>query len=442
MKRPRCVYSLDWVQLYCDARHAKIIDGYDVLVSPIADKWGNHREYRLTDAKEYIKGYAFNRSVYYRSYTVAVIAWSPRNANNDPFGCAIKVANAVLYVADWHFILADILASLGWVARSVTRIDICCDLNYFVNGLLPETFIRKYLMRKGATYIRDGSNKWACYGLKELHNNEFESIRWGSRKSGVSVYLYNKSKELGTHLIKRSKSDADLSDDEGRVSIGQKYKPYIVASWEKACLDVRKVWRVEISINSSGRGLKDVNSGFIRSLFVDELNTQLGIESIFKVFARRYFSFRKVERGCSSRKRDLPHVELLDFSGETILKPTTLYHSGKSTRTERIVCRELTELKEQLYETDGFQNLELANALSLVLKEYSQRSFLANQCEKLGKQISDVLKENVEEHITKEGYMQRFKNGADLISDGEYMKDVSARLASRIKEYTMDGVIV
>lgn len=420
MKRPRCVYSLDWVQIYCDARNTHIVDTYDVLTSPIADKWGNHREYKLTDAKEYIKGYAFCRSVNYRHYSVAVIAWSPRNANNDQFGCAIKVANAVLYVADWHFILADILASLGWVAKSITRLDICCDINYFLNGLLPETFIRKYLMRKGATYIRDGSNKWACYGLKELHNNEFQSIRWGSRKSGVSVYLYNKSKELKE----------------------QHHKPYVVEAWKKACLNIDRVWRVEISINSSGRGLKDVNSGFIRSLFVDELNTQIGVENIFKVFARKYFSFRKVTRGSSCRKRDLPHVELLDFSGDTILKPTTLYHSGKSTRTEKIVCRELTELKEQLYKTDGFNNLQLANALSLVLSEYSQRSYLAHQCATMGKEIADVLKENVEGHITKEGYMQRYKNCADLLSDGEYMKDVSARIASRVKELTMDGVLV
>lgn len=420
MKKPRCVYSLDWLQLYCNCYGSQSQLEAESIVSPQADKHGNHRTYSFAQAHEYIKGYAFNKAVVYRKYTVAIIAWSPRNSNNDPYGCAIKIQNAVLYVADWHFILADILASLGWRALSITRLDLACDLNYFLNGLHPETFIRKYMMRSGQTYLRDGSNKWACYGYKELHVNNFDSIRWGSRKSGVSVYLYNKSKELKE----------------------QKYKPYIVEAWKQAALNVYKVWRVEMSINSSGRGLKSVDTGFVRSLFVDELSCQQGVENMFKVFAKKYFSFRKVENGGPKRKKDMPHVELLDYSQETLLKPTTLYHSAKSTLKESIVIRELMELKEQLWAEHGCLEKSMQDSLSAVMEEYSKRSFLAHKCKQEGRAVVDALNLKIDEHLTLDGYRQRYKNAKDLISDHAYMMDIAKRITKKLEEEAMQGVLL
>lgn len=413
MKKPRCVYSLDWVQLYCTSKDSSLSIADVSLISPCNDKYGNHREYTLKDGKEYIKGYTFNRTVWFGKYSLAIIAWLPKNHNNDPFGCAIKLLNPVLYVADWHFILADILATLHWQAKSITRIDIACDLNYFINGLNPETFIRKYMLKTGDTYIREGSNKWNAHGLKEIHRNNFEAIRWGSRKSGVSVYLYNKSKELKD----------------------KKYKPWIVDSWKDACLDINKVWRVEISVNSSGRGLKDVESVFIRPLFVDELSTQEDVESIFKMYAKKYFAFRKVKRGGAKRKKDMEVVPLLNLDEETRLKPTTLYQAQKSTRKEKTVIRELEEFKEQLWLEDSFNELPLINALELVVRVYSQRSFLARKCEIEGKHIKDEIMLEVDEHMTTQALKQRFANTKNLLSDGEKIKCIASIIAKQAKDY-------
>lgn len=413
MKRPRCVYSLDWVQLYCSALGSHLQDDDTILTSPCTDQYGNHREYVLKDGTEYIKGYAFNRTVWYGKYSLAIIAWKPKNHNNDPLGCAIKLLNPVLYVADWHFILADILATLGWSARSITRVDLACDLNYFINGLCPETFIRKYMLKSGSSYIREGSNKWNAHGLKELHQNNFEAIRWGSRKSGVSVYLYNKSKELKD----------------------KKYKPWIVDSWKQASLNIDKVWRVEISVNSSGRGLKDLESVFIRPLFVDELSTQEDVENAFKLYAKKYFVFRKIERGGAKRKKDMPIVPLLNLDDAPLLKPTTLYQATRSTRREKTVITELETFKEQLWMEDSFNELPLINALELVSSVYAQRSFLSRKCEQEGKHLKDEIVMNVDEHLSSQGLKQRYSQTKNLLSDSEKIKSIATIIAKKAQTY-------
>lgn len=408
------------MQLYCiQFSQDKDLTEFQTLISPQTDKWGNHREYRLTEPKEYIKGYTYSRCVKYKDYDVAVIAWCPRNANNDAKGCAIKLSNAVLYVADWHFILSDILVTLNWQAKNITRVDLCCDFNYFCKGLYPETFIRKYLMKKGDSYIREGSNRWACYGIKELHNVSFDSIRWGSRKSGVSVYLYNKSKELNE----------------------KKYKPYIVECWKQACLNVDKVWRVEISINSSGRGLKDSFSGLVRSLFVDELSIQENIEGIFKAYASRYFSFRRIVKGGPKRKKDMPGVALLDLGSSLDLKPTTLYYSAKSTRQETMVLRALHSLKLSIQESQDFGKMGLLYSLDDVISQYAQRSYLMHKCTNLGEDIKDRIEKGVESALSLNDMCTRMKCGQAIMSDKEYINDVTKRIAKKVAVLNLEGIL-
>lgn len=418
MKIPRCVYSLDWLQVYCIGD--ELTQDYTELTSPQNDKFGNHRTYKIKESHEFIKGYAYNRLVEYRNYPIATIAWHPRNANNNPRGCAIKLFNAVLYIADWHFILADVLATLGWHAKSITRCDLACDLNYFFNGLHPETFIRKYMCKTADTYIREGSNKWAVYGQKEIQRNTFNSIRWGSRSSGVSVYLYNKSKELRE----------------------QKFKPWIVEAWKEKALKIEDVWRVEISVSSSGRGLKDVFNGIIRSLFVDEIATQEGIESAFKMYAAKYFKFRKVKRNGPIRKKDMEVIPLLPLDEEIKVKPTTLYHSSKSAKTELAVLKELNAMRSEIEQNEGFTRSVLLYALDEVIAEYKDRSILAKRASLYKTNIVESLQEESKNHLTKEQLFRRFQISSNIASDGEYLQEVADRIASRVASFHVDEILL
>lgn len=418
MKKTRCIYSLDWLQIYCHV--PKFPDEMTKeIVSPRSDKWGNHRRYTLIDPLEWIRGYRLQYAVRYRNYIVAHIACDPVNASNDPQGGAIKIANPVLYVADWHFILSDMLTTLGWQAKNLTRVDLACDFNYFTNGLHPETFIRKYMTKSDNSYIRCGSNQWACYGYKEIHKNTYNSIRWGSRQSGVSVYLYNKSKELEQ----------------------QKYKPWIVDAWKKASLDPKNTWRVEISVNSSGRGLKAIGDDIIHTLFVDEIDTQQSVENIFKVYASRYFHFKAIKRDGAKRKKDMPDVDLLDLSCPLELKPTTLYQSNKSARAEQITLRKLQAMKLDLESEGVLNNIRLMSSLDEVIHAYAERSYYAHKCQAFQKDIESEINHNLDTIMQSWEVRQRAEAVAHIRTDSDYLQEVAHRISKRVAQLTAEGIL-
>lgn len=339
-KIPRSLYSVDWLQVFCLRPLSNSMEWFE-KISPRSDKHGNHRRYKLAGAKEFIPGYAQQRTIIYNNYTIATVAWSPCDMRRRKEGCAVKMANPTLYCADWYFLLMDVLAVLEWTPHNLTRCDLAVDVNHFVGGLLPATFIRKYVCKQKDSYIRHGSNKWALYGRKEMRCTVFDSIRWGSRSSGVSVYLYNKSKEL-----------REVKD-----------KPWIRDAWKQANLSsTLDVWRVEVSITSQGLGLKSLADGMFHTLFIDDISKPEYVQEVFLTFASHYFKFFRTDPK-AKRKRDLKEVQLLPRPKEQTYKPTSLYEYVNSGRTERIVSNKLFETIEYLQERDFADKYETIKAI-------------------------------------------------------------------------------
>lgn len=418
MKVTRCCYSLDWLQLYC--LHEESFDENKTeYTSDTADRYGNHRYYKLVNSTEYIKGYSIQFAVKYRKYIVAHIAWKPVGIRRETLSCAIKIANAVLYTADWHFILYDILRCLNWTAKNITRCDLACDFNYFHGGLLPETFIRVYLTKSSNTYIRHGSNKWASIGTKEMHKNTFDYIRWGSRKSGISVYLYNKSKELRE----------------------QKFKPWIAKLWEENNLSIKDTWRVEISINSSGRGLKSVTDELIHSLFVDDLYREQAIKNIFTVYANQYFKFYWKPKGGAKLKKDLKEVRLLPTEHTLKVRPTTLYDAQKSARRELNILRELRSFQAEIEEESDYRNYNFLLSLHDVIVEYGKRSFYAIECDVQRKDFLAELEQDIKEHTTTEELRQRAESVLQIKNDKQYRDEIARQIARKVVTLSAEGVL-
>lgn len=418
MKSPRCVYSIDWLQIYCHVNKKPEVEMVE-YVSPMNDKWGNHRIYKLNEGKEYIKGYAIQRSITWKGYTVAHIAWEPLNVNNDKECGAIKIANPVLYTSDWHFILADILKTLDWTAKNITRVDIACDFNYFINGLHPETFIRKYMTKTQDTYIRKGSNKWSAYGQKEVHRNTFDYIRWGSRQSGVAVYLYNKSKELRQ----------------------QKYKPWIADLWKQHSLNVENTWRVEFSINSSGRGLRHLQEELIHSLWVDDLYKEQAIESIFKVYAKQYFIFHQVKKNGAKKKKDMPIIYLLPTDTELMIRPTKIYQAERTNKAEWQTITRLRCLKHEIEEEGSLQNMNLLLSLQSVIDIYIERALVLHKCQVFREQIQSDISQQIKRHQSMQTIRQRASALQHIKTDNEYLQECAERIAKKVTSMASDGIL-
>lgn len=348
MKSNRCTYSVDWLQIFCSnpSMNPPI---WKENVSPISDRWGNHRTFKLVKAKQFVKGYQWQSTILYKDYTIAHVATVPIDSRVRKDGAAIKLDNTVLYIADWYQLLFEVLSTLGWSPLNITRVDLACDFNYFLDGLCPDTFIRKYVSKTKASYIRKGSNKFALYGIKQMHCTIYDSIRWGSRQSGVSVYMYNKSKEL-----------RDVKD-----------KPWIRKLWASAGLaTTRDVWRVEISITSQGLGLKSLSTHMFHSLFVDEFRDPDSVRDMWKVYAAKYFIFYRTDPK-AKRKRDLTEVMLFDLKTKVDYYPVSLTESHDTGRMERIVSGKLDELREYILERDYNDKQEIISAFDNVISVYN-----------------------------------------------------------------------
>lgn len=356
-KLPRSIYSVDWLQVFCLRPLGNSME-WKEKISPRSDKYGNHRCYKLAGAKEYIQGYEQQRTIIYKNYTIATVAWSPADKRKRAEGCAVKMSNPTLYCADWFFLLMDVFAVLEWQPHNITRCDLAVDLNYFVGGLLPSTFIRKYICKNNCSFIRHGSNKWALYGRKEMRTTVFDSIRWGSRSSGVSVYLYNKTKEL-----------RDVHD-----------KPWIREAWKKADLSsTLDVWRVEISITSQGLGLKSLADGMFHTLFIDDIAKPEYVQEVFLTFAAHYFKFFRTDPK-AKRKRDLKEVQFLPRPKEQTYKPTSLYEYVNSGRTERIVSNKLFDVVEYLQERDFADKYATIEAIKKAEVVFNEMHHIKSKC--------------------------------------------------------------
>lgn len=388
-KIPRAMYSLDWLQVFC-LMPLNCDMTWKEKVSPRSDSFGNHHRYTMAGTKEFIAGYNMNRALIRGTRTVAIIAWCPLDKRKRFNGCAVKIVNPVLYCADWYFILMDVLAVLEWEPHNLTRVDLACDLNYFVGGLLPDTFIRKYVCRSNASYIRHGSNKWALYGIKEMRCTVFDSIRWGSRSSGVSVYLYNKTKEL------RDKKD----------------KPWIREAWEEALLSsTLDVWRVEISITSQGLGLRSIGDDVLHTLFIDDLRTPEYLQNMFLTYASRYFKFFRTDRE-AKRKRDLKEVQLLPVLKDPKFKPTSIAEYINGGRMERIVSNKLYDVVEYLQARDFPNKYETIDAIRKAEVAFNSVYHIKSSCHQAetaleGAIVRDICGEFGERRS--EAYLERLR---------------------------------
>lgn len=327
------LFSIDWLQLFC---HREFVDvsPTEVYTSPRADMFGNHRDYRLRPAREYLHGWRQQWRVCYKQYDVATIAYDHVDERVRRDAASIKAANAILYVADWRFILEDIMLTFRLHPQNITRCDLCCDFNRFFD-LDPRVFMRRYLADRSPkfdTYTRVGSNHFAINGQRVHDHVEVETIRWGSRQNGVSTYMYNKSLELQAH----------------------NYKRYIVEAWKRAGIvyndPAHPVWRVEFSISSKGVALRDLELDEVKSLWLNDFDEPSKVRELFKVFAAKFFHFKVIppvgER--LVKKQNLADLVLFRWDDPLPLRPVTLCVSVDSGRTERMIAKHLQTTAEDV----------------------------------------------------------------------------------------------
>lgn len=373
--------SLDWFQYCCINSNQVRFDFGDVFTGKFRDADNRCWKYRVGNPCEHHNIYQHSYTIYsMEGQPLVHLHYDPVSANIPKNYVAAKVDNRLLYSAYWSWHLHNILDALGLVPNNITRADLCCDFQQFENGDFPEDFIKKYVRdgygKEYSCYIRKHSNKCFPVLTKMIHTNKqktsyfvdadqamhmrtkaeengvkmnvqgiaedeeiikcesiWEYLRWGTRSSACSVYLYDKSREMREC----------------------KEKPYIYQQWqENGILELedsngkpKPVYRVEISLTSKAMdykkytytdGIRTLNKDEIFRLRWDHFATQARLEDCFFAFAAEYFCFYQFEG--QKYKKNMPVVQLFpqELLHEVKFKPVCISRSYDTGRMEKLAA--------------------------------------------------------------------------------------------------------
>lgn len=292
--------------------------------------------------------------------------------------CIIKVANETLYTYDAVNLLLEFMKAYGFVYKSLSRIDICCDLIRFDNQCTPQRLINRFLSTEwrhlhAKTYTLVGNNG---------NHLDHEYIRWGSRSSGLCVYMYNKSKEM------RDKSP----------------KKWITDSWAVNGLDYTKsdIWRIEFSIKGDAQYLTD-RSEVVVERFGDNLISKRSGEVIFRLhadyflqrefvretfltYAKKYFVF--VVSATDSNITRMTKVKLFDEDKSVTLLPAARISQSLFTLSDRMAVKRLFTIITSSSNTEAKNNAICGLKALLCQYENTQyRTELIRYYHKLRKEV-------------------------------------------------------
>lgn len=329
--------NLDWLQVFCEQPIVKIPQIGTYLTGTCNNDAGYKYQYSIAECAE--KDYKYKHSVTIKRDKQPILHahFVPRSSAIRRNAVSIKMHNSILYTSEWYFLLCDITASMNVRICNITRADMCLDCNRYADGTHPKDFIHEYV--SGDSLIRKGSNKFCMIGTKGGSDIREEYLRFGSRASACSAYLYNKTKELRT----------------------SKYKPYIVKSWEDNHLDPTDVWRTELSITSKGLKVRN-DKGRVRQLTIEDLAGQINLTSTFWMFAKQYWMFHN--NGGQKHRKDMKFREILPFSelDKVKEKPSFLHEWQDSGRSERCACKTLERCNLQIADLETHERKTLHDA--------------------------------------------------------------------------------
>lgn len=322
-----CIVSFDWLQIYCDIADATF-----------------PREFKLNKLEYGSKHFASITEIRLYDELIAVMESDPRSKVLKPHCAIIKFANRLLYMPYRNQYIKHFLLSCKIKFISITRMDIAIDFLKFKNGLLPQTLINNFLSEK---FVKNGRGKFTVIG--EIENvKEVEYLRFGSKKSDVQVYLYNKSKEMREKV----------------------YKPYIAENFKRlGKKEEEDVWRLEFALKAGACKFLDESTGEYFKLDLSILDNDELLLDIVKELSNKYFKF-KINDGQKNKTR-MKDVDLLDIDKGN-LRRIKITESNDVLKKDKVMIKNLHILDKEFENVDE----ETINAAQKVIEFLTQDDYL------------------------------------------------------------------
>lgn len=252
---------------------------------------------------------------------VCTLLSKPRSTVIDAHAGLLEIENEWLYHGGGpDAIMAKLLESVFFEVLGISRLDLALDF-------VPTDEQKDVILglSEGRYYVggkRNGSGFWSTNTCKHLHpywlNKKIpHSQSWGHKTSAIKWKLYYKTRELW---------------EAGGWKFA--HKPYIIDQWRMHDMDVRDVWRLEVS-------LKHLNDYSIYGRRIDLNVLREGREALIRELYTNRFCIRANE-GHKDRTND-KRVEFLPVEGvgkniERTEPRKLAEHSGRITLLRHLVA--------------------------------------------------------------------------------------------------------
>lgn len=239
-----------------------------------------------------------------------------------PYAIIVRFVNRVLYMPDFWEVVSRFLSLNQIEVRGISRIDICADFNQFAT-LDPKALIEGFAAKK---YRHIGRGVGSLGFNHGVHNGDYgvnyTGLTFGTHASDAHCYLYDKSFELLT----------------------QGDKPWIKERWKRVGLDIRNVWRLEVSIKSSGLKFKDKQSNEVIEIGAPMVSDLDSLDKIYHTFIKKLFSFVVNRKGIKNITRE-PRIVL--FDDKPAYDRGSISNLSAGNRMERILVRSLWQAADK-----------------------------------------------------------------------------------------------
>jgi len=259
---------------------------------------------------------------------VAIITYKPHSDVFPADMALVKIDNWLLYQNYLKAYLKEFIHVFNIEFKNLSRVDICADFNTIAyRNLKPQSFIKSFLSGK---YIKLRKSKGQVY----FNNGEildFQYLKFGSGRSRVCSYLYNKSKELDEVIN----------------------KPHIRENWRKHKL-IGEVWRCEFRLQNFDFLLTDKETGeqinFNGNVAgLNSLDIINQVQPLFDALADHYLTF-KIKSNDSNKSR-LKSFYLFNNNKQFLFN--RIYNDNlEAGRSEKIFIKKLYELNNELRGTN------------------------------------------------------------------------------------------
>lgn len=239
-----------------------------------------------------------------------------------PYAIIIRFVNRVLYMPDFWDVADRFLTQNQIEIRGISRVDICADFNQFAT-MDPISLIEGFAAKK---YRHIGRGVGSLAFNHEVKNKEYgvhyTGLTFGTHSSDAHCYLYNKSFELLT----------------------QGEKPWIRERWRRVGLNQRDVWRLEVSIKSSGLKFKDRKTKEIVEIGRYSIDDIDSLDKIYHTFIRKLFSFVVNRPNIKNITRE-PRLVL--FDDKPAYDRGSISNLSPGNRMERILIKSLWQMSDK-----------------------------------------------------------------------------------------------